>query len=97
VLRKKKADTRERWENAFKGSGQTLKTKQAKKYRETFGIEATIEMLVDASNYTSDEIWLFSYELFCKEVTKFDMKCYAESKEHEAEMELMTMKNKGLK
>jgi hypothetical protein len=51
-------------------------------------------MLVDASKYTSDEIWLFSYELFCKEVTKFDMKCYAEGKEAEAEMEMIRMKSK---
>jgi hypothetical protein len=94
VLRKKKADTRERWESAFKTDNSKLKTKQAKIYREKFGIESTIEMLVDASKYTSDEIWLFSYELFCKEVTKFDMKCYAEGKEAEAEMEMIRMKSK---
>jgi len=92
VLRKKKTETRERWENIFGGSGNKIKSKQAKDYQQKFGIEATIEMLVDASNYENDEIWLFSYELFCKEVTKFDMKGYAESKESEAEIDFIKMK-----
>ena len=48
---------------------------------------------MDASKYTSDEIWLFSYEGLCKEVTKFDMKGNAEAKEAEAEYERMKLMN----
>ena len=61
----------------------------------TFGTEATIENLVEVSKYTNEQVWLFSVELFCKEVKKFNMKLHAESKESEAELELIKQKEEA--
>lgn len=52
-----------------------------------FGIEVTMEMLREVSDYCMDEIWLFSVEVFEKEVKKFDLKIEAEFQERKAERE----------
>jgi len=49
--------------------------------------------LIDVSNYSIDEIYLFSVELFAKEVTKFDMKEDAASKEAKAAFDKMELEN----
>lgn len=46
-----------------------------------------MEMLREVSDYCMDEIWLFSVEVFEKEVKKFDLKIEAEFQERKAERE----------
>lgn len=59
-------------------------TKQSIRYNKEIGIEASIEDLREASGYAQASIWLFSVELFNKELKKFNLKLKAEIAEKEA-------------
>jgi len=54
---------------------------------DTFGMEATVEALHEASGYPREEVWLFSFELMHKELKRFDMKRKAEEAELKAAYE----------
>lgn len=71
-----------------------IKTEIYKKYVSIFGVEASVLLLQEFSNYTSDQIWLFTVETFAMEVKKYNLKAKADHKEMEAEMKLMEAKNK---
>jgi len=62
----------------------TITTKQTKDYNREAGIEASIEDLRESSGYSQATIWLFSVELFNKELKKFNLKIKAEVAEKEA-------------
>ena len=85
----------EKYDRVFKKKG-SIKTAEYKRYIATFGVESTIETLIEVSNYTIDQIWLFSAELFVKEVKKFNMKIHSERAENDVELELIRQKQEAL-
>ena len=85
----------EKYDRVFKKKG-SIKTSEYKRYISTFGVESTIETLIEVSNYTIDQIWLFSAELFVKEVKKFNMKIHSERAENDVELELIRQKQEAL-
>ena len=74
-------------------------TKEGLKYQNRFGFEASVEDLKDASGYDVDSIWLFSVELFHKELLKFNMKFKArnaqDKRDYEEEMSKINRSKKS--
>lgn len=91
---KKKNEIHEYYDQIYKSS-EKVRTKQYKKYIQAFGIETTIANLAEVSNYNIDEIWLFNWSDFQREVRKYNMKANAEKKEFEALQKEFELKNKG--
>lgn len=65
----------------------TTATKQTLAYNQQVGVEAAVEDLREASGYHQADIFLFSVELFNKELNKFNLKLKAEVAEQKAAYE----------
>ena len=89
----KKNQLHEYYDSIYKPS-ENVRTEQYKKYIKAFGVEATIANLSEVSNFIIDEIWLFPWAIFQREVRKYDMKANSEKKEFEALQKEFEAKNK---
>lgn len=87
MLLSKKKELREKYDRIYKRAKSSLKTKEYKHYVSYFGVEATMEDLRVVAGYSLSEMYLFSVELFEREVKKFDLKIEGEYRERKAEME----------
>lgn len=82
-----KSELTTRYSELYPKGGSSASTPESKFYNDKFGTEASVEDLREVSGQDSDKIWLYSVELFHKELLKFNLRTKARNAEEKQAIE----------